>query len=105
MFNPAQATLFVNCVIFRKIPLVVSTGMSDWEQVANIRGMLSGWEGGLAVLQCTSCYPTPPVCINLNVIDEYRAAFSDVVIGYSGNILSYFVSICIASLIAFIFSI
>ena len=60
--------------------------MSDWKQVVNIRGMLSGREGGLALLQCTSCYPTPPACINLNVIDKYRAAFPDVVIGYSGNV-------------------
>ena len=67
--------------------------MSDWKQVVNIRGMLSGREGGLALLQCTSCYPSPPACINLNVIDKYRAAFPDVVIGYSGNV--FYVLYCV----------
>ena len=61
--------------------------MSDWKQVVNIREMLKGREGGLALLQCTSCYPTPPECINLNVINDYQAAFPEVVIGYSGNVL------------------
>ena len=73
-------------VIFRHVPLVVSTGMSDWKQVENIYEILKGREGGFALLQCTSCYPTPPESINLNVIDKYREAFPEVVIGYSGNV-------------------
>ena len=75
---------------FRKTPLVVSTGMSDWNQVVNIHKMLQGHEGGFALLQCTSCYPTPPECLNLNVIDKYREAFPDIVIGYSGMIRKFY---------------
>ena len=64
--------------------------MSNWKQVVNIHEMLKGHEGGFALLQCTSCYPTPPECLNLNVIDEYRGAFPGIVIGYSGMMMDIF---------------
>ena len=42
-------------------------------------------EPNFAFLQCTSCYPTKFENLNLNVIEEYRKRFPDIVIGYSGH--------------------
>lgn len=54
-------------------PVILSTGMSGWGEidaaVARVRG---GAHAPLAVLQCTSEYPTPPEHLGLNLIREIQ---------------------------------
>jgi N,N'-diacetyllegionaminate synthase len=40
-------------------PLIVSTGAAEPEEIGRAVGWLRGSEGGLALLQCVSSYPTP----------------------------------------------
>jgi N,N'-diacetyllegionaminate synthase len=41
-------------------PLIVSTGAATLDEVTRAVGWLKGAPGGLALLQCVSCYPTAP---------------------------------------------
>jgi len=70
-------------------PLILSTGMSDMEEVRIAvdiaeRHRVSRHFGGLILLQCCSTYPSVPDDLNLHVIHPYREMFRWPV-GYSGH--------------------
>ncbi len=56
-------------------PLIVSTGMSPWAEIADTVGMLRARGTAFCLLQCTSRYPTPLNAVGLNVLDEMRRRF------------------------------
>ncbi len=57
-------------------PVLLSSGMSSWGELdAAVDGLRRGGAGPLAVLQCTSAYPTTPECLGLNVLSEIRARY------------------------------
>ncbi|XP_054708649.1 sialic acid synthase-like [Uloborus diversus] len=66
-------------------PLIVSTGMSSEDTVCTMYHEVLAHQKYLAILHCTSTYPTPPNKINLNVIKRYKELFPRAVIGYSGH--------------------
>ena len=55
-------------------PVVLSTGMSSWEEIDAAVNRLRD-RVPLAVLQCTSEYPCPPEKVGLNVIEELRERY------------------------------
>lgn len=56
-------------------PILLSTGMSDWAEIEVAVARVRALGAPLALLQCTSRYPTPLDEVGLNVIDEMRARF------------------------------
>ncbi len=66
-------------------PMVLSTGMADMNMVKEAVKTVLSVNPQLAILQCTSTYPSQFSEINLNVLTTYREAFPDAVIGYSGH--------------------
>jgi sialic acid synthase len=82
----------------RKIPMIISTGMSSMKDVYTIHKLLVDCEAKFAILSCTSTYPTPIEDINLNVIKSYLDCFPQTVIGYSGHELGYIPTIAAVSL-------
>lgn len=56
-------------------PILLSTGMSTYAEVEASVKMLQERKAPLAVLQCTSRYPTSYEDIGLNVIAEFRRSF------------------------------
>ena len=66
-------------------PIILSTGMSDMQIVIDAVNHIKQWNNNLALLQCTSSYPSRDEDINLNVISTYKNTFPDIVIGYSGH--------------------
>lgn len=57
-------------------PLILSTGMSELDEVAAAIGVASNAGAvDLALLQCVSCYPVPPGQQNLRAIQELARAF------------------------------
>lgn len=72
-------------------PLMLSTGLSDWAEVAwavaRIRACHPAYAtpDGLAVLQCTSMYPIALADANLSVMAAYQAL--GVTVGYSDHTL------------------
>ncbi len=57
-------------------PVLLSSGMSPWAELdAAVARLRRGGAGPLAVLQCSSSYPTPPERLGLNVLGEIRARY------------------------------
>jgi N,N'-diacetyllegionaminate synthase len=56
-------------------PFLLSTGMSGWAEIDALTTRIRGAGRSLAILQCTSRYPTPLEAVGLNVIDEIRQRY------------------------------
>ena len=67
------------------LPIIMSTGMADLETVREAYELISIHNSKVAILQCTSSYPTEYKHVNLNVIKTYQTELSSCVIGYSGH--------------------
>lgn len=78
-----------------QLPVIVSSGMSPWDELATATKALEPCE--VAVLQCTSAYPTSPSQVGLNVMEELRAEFG-LPVGLSDHSGTIFASLAAASL-------
>ena len=78
------------------IPLLVSTGMSTWEEIEHAAAVL-GDRIPWMFLHCTSTYPAQPEEINLRVMESLRQAFGRPV-GYSGHEVGLQVSMAAVAL-------
>jgi N,N'-diacetyllegionaminate synthase len=68
------------------LPLILSCGMADLAEVhqaLEAAGALDGYP--LALLLCTSQYPTPPQDVNLRKLGTLQAAFPGLVTGFSDH--------------------
>jgi len=66
-------------------PMILSTGMANMDLVKNAVELIAEYNKNVAIMQCTSTYPTNFKEINLNVIKTYQKEFKKFVIGYSGH--------------------
>lgn len=66
----------------RKIPIILSTGMSTVEEVG---GAVRRIQNDLTLLQCTSAYPCPPDKVDLGVMRQYRIEFPRCKVGFSDH--------------------
>lgn len=57
-------------------PILLSTGMSGWAEIDGAVADLRARHAAVAVLQCTSKYPTPLEEVGLNVLDELRRRYA-----------------------------
>lgn len=53
-------------------PVLLSTGMSGWDELDAAVATVRGAGAELAVLQCTTAYPCPPERVGLNLLGELR---------------------------------
>lgn len=58
-----------------KRPVLLSSGMSKWAELDAAVELVRHHGAPVAVLQCTSHYPTPPDKVGLNVLGELRARY------------------------------
>lgn len=56
-------------------PLLLSTGMSPWNEIDRIVGRIRDAGSPFALLQCTTRYPTPLEQTGLNVIPDFRRRY------------------------------
>ncbi len=66
------------------IPIIISTGMSDWKMIDAAVDILEKSNTEYSILHCNSTYPAPHEDLNLNVILEMKNRY-DCIIGYSGH--------------------
>ena len=67
------------------LPIILSTGMSSLADVElSIRALLDGGANEISLLHCTTNYPCPFECVNLNAMDTLKNAFGYDV-GYSDH--------------------
>jgi N-acetylneuraminate synthase len=57
------------------LPMMLSTGMSPIEEIDAAVERVRGHNVPVAVMQCTSMYPTPPENVGLNLIPEFRERY------------------------------
>lgn len=71
-------------------PVILSSGMSDWQELDNAVEVVRANGNPLAVLQCTTSYPCPPERIGLNLLDEIRQRYGvpSGLSDHSGNIFA-----------------
>ena len=84
------------------IPVILSSGLSTMSELRRAIEVLDLSTDALAVLQCTTQYPTMPERLGLNVLAELRREFGCVV-GLSDHTSTIFASIAAAALGARIF--
>ncbi len=53
-----------------KKPVIISSGMSSWEELDKAIKTIQAVHNNITVLQCTSEYPCPPEAVGLNVMSE-----------------------------------
>lgn len=75
--------LLVECAM-SDIPLIISTGMSNWEIVDEAVEQIGKYTNDFAILHCNSTYPAPHEDLNLNVIPKMIERY-DCEVGYSGH--------------------
>lgn len=71
-------------------PLILSTGMSRWEEIVRTAAFLRSRGARFALLHCTSTYPVHAEDVNLVAMD--RLADLGVPVGYSGHELGVAIS-------------
>lgn len=78
-----------NLLLLNKIaqtgkPIIISSGMSSYEELDNTVAFLRSKRADFSILQCTTAYPTQPEQYGLNIIQELRLRYN-VPIGFSDH--------------------
>jgi N,N'-diacetyllegionaminate synthase len=69
-----------------RLPLILSCGMSDLAEVYQALVTVGWFEGSsVALLLCTSQYPTPPADVNIAKITTLQQAFPGLLVGFSDH--------------------
>ncbi|HCC53625.1 MAG TPA: hypothetical protein DEQ20_01665 [Desulfobulbaceae bacterium] len=77
-------------------PLIVSTGMSLWEEIETAVAFLRKQPAPFALLHCRSVYPVWPRDVNLRMINKLKKF--DCPVGYSGHEMGLVISLAAASM-------
>ena len=80
-------------------PILLSSGMSDWNELEETISFLKAFESPLSLLQCTSLYPCPPEKTGLRLIPEMKKRFG-LPVGYSDHSGTISAGICAVALAA-----
>ncbi|TXD49121.1 N-acetylneuraminate synthase family protein [Polaribacter sp. IC073] len=90
-----------NFVLLEKIaqtkkPVIISSGMSSFEELDKTIEFLKNRNVQFSILQCTTAYPTEPKEFGLNVIQELKSKYN-VSVGFSDH--SSAIEACIAAVV------
>ena len=66
-------------------PMIISTGGASLADVQRAYEAIAPINAQVGILQCTASYPTEPEHMNLRVLETFRAAFPDCVVGLSDH--------------------
>lgn len=78
-------------------PVILSSGMSDWDELDKAVDLIKAAGNPLAVLQCTSAYPCPPERVGLNLLEEMHQRYGTPV-GLSDHTGKIFAGLAAATL-------
>lgn len=79
------------------LPVMLSTGLSPLEEIDQVVELLKGRNVPLAIMQCTTQYPSTPEAIGLNVLGEFRDRYQTAV-GLSDHSGTIYPSLAAATL-------
>lgn len=80
-----------------RLPLLLSTGMSDNGEIEHTVRAARSADVDLAVMQCTTAYPCPPEKVGLNLLEDFRRRF-DCAVGLSDHSGTIFPGLAAATL-------
>lgn len=86
--------LMLDAIAKTKKPIILSSGMSDWNELDETINFLKPYGNELSLLQCTTAYPTPPEKWGLTAIEEMKNRYQFPV-GYSDHSADIFA--CLAA--------
>ena len=69
------------------LPVIISSGMSNWNELSRAVDVFKKAGTPLCVMQCSSMYPTPPESVGLNILSEIKQKF-DTCVGLSDHTLT-----------------
>jgi N,N'-diacetyllegionaminate synthase len=58
------------------LPLLLSSGMSSWNEIDESIACVKRFGSEFALMQCTTSYPCPPEKLGLNILNEIQARYS-----------------------------
>ncbi len=87
----------LNAIAATGLPVILSTGISPFDEIDTTVQRFKAKDLDLAVLQCTTKYPSPPEAIGLNVMGEFRDRYG-VAVGLSDHSGTIFPSLAAATL-------
>jgi N-acetylneuraminate synthase len=90
-------TFMLKKIALQKKPVILSTGMSSWDEIFDAVKIFKSKKCDLTVMQCSSKYPCPEKDVGLNLITEYKKHFK-CNIGLSDHTMGYAASISAAAL-------
>ncbi|MBX7146186.1 MAG: N-acetylneuraminate synthase family protein [Alphaproteobacteria bacterium] len=90
--------LMLDAIVKTKLPIMMSTGMSTYDEIDTIIKKLKKSSAPLAVMQAASSYPCPPEYVGLNVIETFRQKYPDLAVGLSDHSASIFPGLAAATL-------
>jgi len=81
-------------ICLKKKPILLSTGMANFEEVAaSVNFLKSNGIEEIVLFQCTTNYPADYEEINLNVIDTFKKEFPEILLGFSDHAIGIETSI------------
>ena len=81
-----------------KIPIILSTGMTDWEDLDQALDEIARFHDQITILHCISQYPAEYHNIGLHRITELQQRYPDLTIGYSDHSIGIMVPVAAVSL-------
>lgn len=79
-------------------PMIISTGMNDMESIQKTVNLVRRYDTPLALMHCTSMYPTPYNKVRLGAITQMINAFPGVPIGLSDHSINIYTCLGAVSL-------
>lgn len=76
--------LMVERIAETKKQMIISTGMSSFDEIDELISILKKYNNPITLLQCTSAYPTKPEEWGLNLIQEYKMRYK-IPVGFSDH--------------------
>ena len=75
----------INHIAAKRRPIILSTGMNDINSIAKTVKIIESYKCPLAILHCTSMYPTPYTNVRLGAIEDLKNNFENYPIGLSDH--------------------
>ena len=75
----------INHIAAKRRPIILSTGMNDINSIAETVKIIESYKCPLAILHCTSMYPTPYTNVRLGAIEDLKNNFENYPIGLSDH--------------------
>lgn len=88
----------LDAVVATGQPVILSTGMSDLDEIGGIVGRLRAKGARLALLQCSSIYPCPAEQVGINMVPLYRERFPGIAVGISDHSATIYPGLAAATL-------